>query len=60
MTRMMARTMVSRNVIIPMRVSFEWWPWLSRSLVEGWCNFCLGIDERKGSEQGWGGGFSGV
>jgi len=60
MMNMMARTRVSRNVIVPMRVSFEWWPWLSRSLIEGGRSFCLGINARRGSEQDWGGGLSGI
>ena len=60
MMNMMARTRVSRNVIVPMRVSFEWWPWLSRSLIEGGRSFCLGINEHRGSEQGWEEGSSEV
>jgi len=55
-----ARTRVSRNVIVPIHISFEWRLWFSGLLVGGWHNFCLGIDEHRGSEQGWEGGLSGV
>jgi len=60
MTRMVARMKVSRNAIVPMCISFEWRFWLSRLLVEGGRNFCPGIGEHRGSEQGWEGGFSEV